>query len=172
MTMETLNVAVEVWPIAADEHGIWLTSGSDAWRSPPIPASSEPHFEVELLIAANDQPQPALVHSSSWRPDGPHVVLTYVAVFETDGLVLDRWPGALPVSADLLPAVGNPPPHGAAEVPIPRYVDVLHHALRHLAWLQRTDDSARAALTGHWETHLDRMRPALSGMYGDSTLNI
>ena len=165
MTMETLNVVVECWPVAADEHGIWLVSGSDAWRSPPIPASSEPHFEVELLIAANDQPQPALVHSSSWRPDGPHVVLTYVAVFETVGLVLDRWPGALPVSADLLPAVGKPYQHGAAEVPVPRYIDVLHHALRHLTFLTQTDATARAALTGYWAEHLAQLQPALSGMY-------
>jgi hypothetical protein len=172
MTMEHMGCVLECWPVAADEHGIWLTSGPDAWRSPRIPADSEPHWELGILLASYDHHNPVLVHSTSWRTDGAHIVLTYVAVFETDGLVLDRWPGALPVSADLLPAVGNPPPHGAAEVPVPRYVDVLHHALRHLAWLQRTDDSARAALTGHWENHLEQLRPALAGMYGDSTLNI
>lgn len=165
MSMENMNVVVEVFPCAADEHGIWLISGPDAWRSAPIPSDSEPHFEVGLLLASNDQQQPALIHSTSWRPDGPTIVLTYVAVFETVGLILDRWPGALPVSADLLPAVGKPYQHGAAEVPVPRYIDVLHHALRHLTFLTQTDATARAALTGYWAEHLAQLEPALSGMY-------
>ena len=167
MTMEKMGCAIECWPVAADVHGIWLVSGGDAWRSPPVPADSEPHFDLELLIASQDGHRPSLLHSTSWRPDGPAIVLTYIAVFPCDGLVLDDWPGALPVSADLLPTVGNPPPHGAAEVPVPRYIDVLHHALRHLTFLTQTDATARAELTGHWATHLARLAPALSGMYQD-----
>lgn len=167
MTMENMNVVIECWPVAADEHGIWLVSGADAWRSPPIPADSEPHFEVELLIAGHDQQHPSLLHSTSWRPDGPTIVLTYIAVQPCAGLVRELWPGALPVSADLLPAVGNPPPHAAAEVPVPRYIDVLHHALRHLTFLTQTDATARAELTGPWATHLAHLTPSLAGMYGD-----
>jgi hypothetical protein len=165
MTMEKMTVVVEVWPVAADEHGIWLLSGSDAWRSPAIPADSEPHFEVELLIAEHDMGRPVLLHSTSWRPDGPAVVLTYMAVFDNPGPVLSRWSAALPVSADLLPAVGNPPPHGPTEVPLPRYIDVLHHGLRHLVFLLDTDSSARAPLSGPWVVWLEQMRPALAGMY-------
>lgn len=165
MTMENMNVICEVWPVSADEHGIWLVSGGDAWRSPAIPADSEPHFEVELLLASHGADQPSLLHSTSWRPDGPTIVLTYMAVLDSPGLVLSRWPTARPVSADLLPAVGNPAPHGPVEVPVPRYVDVLHHGLRHLRFLADTDASARTALTGHWVTWLEQMRPALAGMY-------
>ncbi|MGH3985711.1 MAG: hypothetical protein ACRDTZ_00130 [Pseudonocardiaceae bacterium] len=165
MSMGTMNVVVEIWAVAADEHGIWLVSGRDAWRSAPIPSDSEPHFEVETILLGHDLPSPVLLHSTSWRPDGPHIVLTYVAVIPVTDLVRGRWPTALPVSADLLPVVGPPPAHGAAEVPVPRYVDVLHHGLRHLTLLRATDTTAREALGGHWATHLDRLEPALAGMY-------
>jgi hypothetical protein len=165
MTMENMNVRVECWVCAADSEAIWLLSDGDAWRSPPVPASSDPHFEVELLLAGHETERPVLIHSTSWRPDGPTIMLTYVAVLACEGLVLDKWPAAQPVSADLLPAVGKPYTHGAAEVPVPRYIDVLHHALRHLTYLVGTDATARAALVGHWTSHLAQLEPAVSGMY-------
>ncbi len=162
---ETMGVVVEVWPLAADQHGVWLLSGAEPWRSAPIAADSEPHFELEMTLAERGVHTPTLLHSTSWRPEGPHIVLTYVAVLDLPGLARTSWTGALPVSEELLPTVGNPPPHGAAEVPVPRHVDVLHHALRHLRFLLDTDTSARQALAGYWPAHLDRMAPALAGMY-------
>ncbi len=170
MMSEHMGAVVEVWPVAADEIGIWLASGGDAWRSPRIPADSEPHFEVESLLLAQGMGGATLLHSTSWRADGPTIVLTYIAVLPVDGLVRERWTGALPVSEDLLPTVGNPPPHGAAEIPIPRYVDVLHHGLRHLRFLLDTDATARQALTGHWVEHLTRLSPVLAGMYEAETI--
>jgi hypothetical protein len=164
VSMESMNVVVEVWACAADELGIWLV-GDDAWRSAPIASDGEPHFEVELLLAGRGAVSPVLLHSTSWRPDGPTVVLTYVAVLPCAGLVLDEWPTAQPVSVDLLPAVGKPYAHGAAEVPVPRYIDVLHHALRHLTYVVGTDATAREALAGHWMCHLATLRPTLAGMY-------
>lgn len=167
MLSEHMGVRLEIWALAADKFGIWLLSGPDAWRSPRIPADSQPHFELETTLLEHGMPAPALVHSTSWRHDDPHVILTYVATFPVDDLVRDVWPDALPVSPKLLPAVGNPPPHGAAEPPTVRYLDVLHHGVRHLAYLRGTDASARDALSGHWVTHLERLEPALAGMYGD-----
>lgn len=163
--MESRSVVVEVWSISADACGIWLVSGGDAWRSAAIPADSEPHFEVELLLAGHDAASPVCLHSTSWRPDGPTVVLTYIAALVNSGVVLSQWPAALPVSADLLPVVGKPHPHGATEVPLPRYIDVLHHALHHLAYLVRTDGTVRAALPGYWAEHLADLESALAGMY-------
>lgn len=166
MTMEKMGCSVECWPLAADEHGIWLISGGDAWRSPPIPADSEPHFEIELLIASHESDRPELVHSTSWRADGPAIVLTYIATFSTLGRLVPKcWPSAAPVPADLLRAVGKPFSHGAAEVPVPRYIDVLLHGIRHLRFLRDTDATARSVLTGHWAEHLAQLEPALSGMY-------
>lgn len=161
---ETMGVVVELWPLAADELGIWMLA-SDARRSAPVLADSDPHFELEMMLTEQGVGIPALIHSTSWRPDGPHIVLTYVAVVSCDGLVRDDHPDAMPVSPELLPMVGNPLPHGATEVPLPRYVDVLHHALQHLAWLMDYNAEARDVLTGHWRQHLSVMSPALAGMY-------
>ena len=33
---ELMTVTVEVWPVSADEAGIWLVSGGDAWRFGPV----------------------------------------------------------------------------------------------------------------------------------------
>lgn len=164
MMSEHLGVRVEVWPLAADELGIWLLSG-DPWCTPRVPADSEPHAELELLLLEHGMPRPLLLHSTSWRPEGAAIVLTYAVVIPVTDLVRGQWPEALPVSTDLLPAVGNPPAHGAADIPVPRHVDVLHHGLRHLTMLMQTDASARDVLTDHWATHLAQLEPALAGMY-------
>lgn len=163
--MEHLGVVVEVWPLAADEIGIWLTSGRDALRSDRIPADSEPHDEVRYVLARDGVPSPLLLHSTSWRMDGPHLVVTYTAVLPCEGLVRSRFPKAPPLSPELPDAVGRPFPHDAADAPIPRYCDVLLHGVRHLRFLRDTDASAREALTGLWSEHLDGFESALAGMY-------
>jgi len=164
---EPMTTRVEVWPVAADEAGIWLLSGADAWRpNLPVPADSEPHAEVELTLAQNGAGEGvALLHSTSWRVDGPTVVLTYVAAIRPRGLVLDAWPDAKPVSLELAEAIGPATPHGPAEVPTPSYAHVLLHALRHLAFLRDTDATSRQAFDRNWLRHLDRLNPALAGMY-------
>lgn len=166
---EPMTVRVEVWPVAADSAGIWLVSGDDAWRDTlPVAADSEPHAEAKLLIGGHGAGgDDVLLHSTSWRPDGGSVVLTYVAVLRRPGLVLDNWPDARPVGCELATAVGKPPAHAAAGVPVPRYVDVLLHALRHLRMLRDTDAVARNALDATWQRHLDDLAPALAGMYED-----
>lgn len=166
---EPMAAHVEVWPLAADRHGIWLLSGGDAWRDGPVPADSDPLFEAEMLVHHHDPAMHlGLLHSTSWRPDGPLVILTWVGIAETDGLVVDRWPDALPVTAELYDKVGRPFTHAANEPPTPRDIDVLMHAIRHLRFLRDTDKSARDAMTPAWLDHLAAWEPALSGMYSES----
>ncbi len=170
MTMANdMPVRVEVWPLAADDLGIWLISGGDAWRSGNIPSDTEPHAEAELLIAGHLGDQaPELLHSTSWRTDGQAVILTYAATFEPVGeFVRDTWPDSAPISPAMAELVGRPITHGAAEPPTPRYVDVLLHAIRHLRFLKDTDESARQAMTPTWRKHLASWEPALSGLYSD-----
>ena len=168
---EPMNVTVEVWPVAADEAGIWLVSGGDAWRYGPVPADGDVHFEVETLLRGHgvDLADVTVIHSTSWRPTGPTVVLTYMAVVRTGGYALERWPDSAPVTATLPAAVGKAPPHGAAEVPVPRVVDVLLHGLRHLKFLAGPDGDAEtaAALDGNWLRHLAPLRPALATMFSE-----
>jgi hypothetical protein len=165
--MEAMAAWVEVWPIAADQMGLWLLSGTDAWRPTlPVDAASEPHAEIELELAGH-RAHADLLHSTSWRVDGPRVILTYVAVVGCPGLVRETWPDATPISVVLPDAVGHPPTHAATDPPAPRYIDVLLHSIRHLRLLVDLDATARATILGSalWREHLARFEPALAGMY-------
>jgi hypothetical protein len=180
---EYMTVAVEVWPLAADETAIWLLSDGDAWRLGPIWADSDVHYEVQWLLFQHDidpdsalfvevpAPRPAagVIHSTSWRPDGATIVLTYMAVVKADGYVLETWPHAAPVTSALPAAIGKAPPHGAADVPIPRVADVLLHGIRHLRFLatEEGDAETAAALDANWLRHLAPLRPALAQMFSE-----
>lgn len=167
--LEKMGVTVEVWPLAADEAGIWLASGGDALRWGPVPADGDVHFEAETLLRGFgvDLADVAVIHSTSWRPDGPAIVLTYMAVIKVGGYVLETWPDAAPVTAALPAAVGKAPPHGAADVPLPRVVDVLLHGLRHLRFLMDHDAETGAALDRNWRRHLRSLEPALAAMFSE-----
>jgi hypothetical protein len=167
--LEPMTVRVEVWPVAADRIGLWLISGDDAWRSDAVMADGDVHFEVEMLLHEHgiSDTDIAALHSTSWRPDGPAVVLTYMAVVKAEDVVLVRWPHARPVTAELTEAAGKPPTHAATEPPVPRYLDVLYHGLRHLHHLAIHDATNAAAMGKLWRDHLEPFEPALSGMYSD-----
>lgn len=163
-----MTVTVEVWPVAADETGIWLLSPDGPWLSPPVMADSEPHeaVELELIQHTVSLGDVAVLHSTSWRAEGTAAVLTYVAVVRCPGLVRESWPDARPVSLGLAEHVGRPPTHAPVEPPAPRYVDVLIHAIRHLRFLLTTDATVAAALTEDWGVHLAQFEPAIAKMYG------
>jgi hypothetical protein len=173
---------VEVWPVAADQLGIWLTSGTDAWEAGPVPADSEPYLVVRGLLQGHGQDNRCqLLHSTSWRtehgPGGSRNVLTYVAVLGPvyadgdDALALDVWPDAQPLHLKLHRHAGDPAPHAPADRPVPRKVDVLLHAVRHLKFLAETDAGGRAVLGyGWWPEHLATWTPTLAGLYRQTLL--
>jgi len=164
---ENMPVTVEIWPVAADELGIWLVSGGDAWRTAPVPSDSGPHFEAQLELFGHGISRHAvtLMHSTSWRADGPRLILTYMVVIRADDLVRGMWRDALPVTAQAAEMVGPARVHAAAAAPEPSYWHVLMHGLRHLKFLTETDDTAQAALGEVWARHLAPFAPALAGMY-------
>jgi len=169
--LEKMGITIEVWPAAADNAGIGLLSGQDAWRYGPVLADSDVHYEVEFLLRGCGvrEQDVAVIHSTSWRPDGPAVVLTYMAVINVAGYVRETWPDAVPITPALSAAVGNAPPHGAAEVPVPRLVDVPLHGLRHLRFLATYEGDAEtaAALDANWRRHLAPLRPAMAMMFSE-----
>lgn len=168
MAMENMPVRVEIWPVAADKAGVWLVSGEDAWRSPNIGSDSEPHAEVEFILGQHDVIDKAsLLHSTSWRVDGPALIVTYMVVVKVSGLIRDSWSQALPVSLDLAKAVGKPPTHSPLDPPTPRHIDVLIHGLRHLRFLLDTDVTNASALDENWRRHLSVLEPALATMYDE-----
>jgi hypothetical protein len=166
--IEPMTVRLEIWPVAADARGIWLLSGMHPWEPPlPVMADCEPHSDVELTLSAHGvRDDTVLIHSTSWRVDGPCVRLTYVAVIRPVGPISELWPDARPVTADVAYAAGRPAVHGATEPPMPRRIDVLLHAIRHLWFLLDSDASASAALIEPWPSHLFALEPALAGLYG------
>lgn len=165
--MENMNVRTEIWPIAADSVGLWLISGDDALRPRlPIGSADDIHFEVENMLAeAGMLGHTTLIHSTSWRPEGPSMTVTYIAVVQTADMVIHTWPNAKPISLALAEAVGKPPVHGATEVPVPRHIDVLLHAIRHLRFLLETDDESAKGITLPIRRHIEKLQPALAGMY-------
>ena len=168
---------VEVWPVAADEVGVWLLSGIDPWRPTlPVMADSEPHGEVEMELAGHCAAGAAgnraleaavMLHSTSWRVSGPRLILTYMAVIQCQDLVRTEWPDALPISLAVTDAVGKPFTHAPADAPTPRDIDVLMHGIRHLKFLAETDATNGAALDANWRRHLEHLKPALAGMYDE-----
>jgi hypothetical protein len=163
-----MPVIAEVWPVAADEAGVWLVSGPGAWTSDlPIQSDSDPHGEVELMLASRGAAfDTVLLHSTSWRTDVPRLVLTYMAVLNAGAAVRARWPQALPVSLEFADTV-RPAPHAPTESPVVAEDAVLLHGLRHLAFLLETDVTSAGALDENWRRHLAGLRPALAGMYSE-----
>lgn len=173
MGLEYMQVRPEVWPLAADRMGIWLLSGAQQWKPlGPVYSDGSVHADVEGILTTNGvdiDPELLLVlHSPSWRSDGYAVILSYVAVVAVQGdFVRSQWPGAEPVSPLLPAAVGQPLKHGPVDPPIVRDVDVLLHALRHLAFLRLYDSTSAAVLerNRYWSAALDTLQPALAGLY-------
>jgi hypothetical protein len=165
--LEPMTVRVEVWPVAADEIGLWLVSGEDALRSDNVMADGDLHYEVEYLLGGLGITQTNALHSTSWRPQDTAVILTYMAAFEVRGYARDIWPDAMPIMPSLAESVGKPKTHGPTEPPVPRWIDVLFHGLRHLHYLMDTDATHAAALGETWRRYLEPFRPVLAGLYTD-----
>jgi hypothetical protein len=163
-----IHVTAEVWATAADTAGIWLLG---RWPTLPITQDSDPHTAAELeLITHGAFAETKLMHSTSWRSDGPAMVTTYLAVIDCPGPVREHWPEALPVSLALAELVGRPRTHGPLEPPMPSQWNVLLHALRHLRFLSDLDSigydtSVARALPDGWQAHLREFTPAIARMY-------
>lgn len=192
---------VEVVPLAADPVGIHLLSGQRLLRAatPLVEGGGDSFAESRLLLTGPvrirlnpedpdgpvvetgalgvDDDDLAVLHGTSRteytsdREVGSQIRSTFVAVVRCDGLVGQRWPGAWLLSPQMVRAM-PPEPHGAAEAPTGRDLDVVHHAVRHLALLMIYDAGAAAALGGPdswWGRHLAGLTPSLTRMYSYGT---
>lgn len=115
------------------------------------PADQQPG-EIVVTAARRYGLVPLLVHSTSWRLDGPRVVLTYVVAVQSPSEPNENLADELVTRADLArgDAMGPPLEIGVAQV--------LEHAFRHLSWLVKDDAAVRDALP-EWVAFLDTYEP-------------
>lgn len=71
-------------------------SRDDAWRSSPVMADDKPYSEVEYALSQHNlnNEQAVLLRSTSWRVDGPIILLAYIAVIRVTDLDRATWPSA------------------------------------------------------------------------------
>lgn len=175
---------VHVFPFTANDLAIYLLPGLAApWRSDFVRADSTVHYAMEYTLRENgvylgpdgqdeDRGDLLVSHSSSWHDGRDGRVDVYFAVIDAGDTVIDRWPDALPIVADLRGVIGLPPSHGATDAPAVRRLDPGIHSLRHLRALEDPtlgnpffDATIAAKLDANWHRHLAELAPALSGLY-------
>ena len=169
--LEPMTVRPELYVLAADQVAIWSLTRSPL-TGDAVPADSTIEHEVRATLL-RDLRQVAsdviLVHGTSWRQEGPSLILTHAMVVARPtrhAFALDMSEGAAPVGAPLLDAFGPPAPHPADAYPdVIRAADVLQHVLRHLAFLIDTDARSARALGRDWARHLRPLRPELARLY-------
>jgi hypothetical protein len=145
---------LEILPVIVTAGSIRSLRPPDAasWQVACPPGDDPGPVVVEALRARGLRP--SVVHSTSWRHQDGRLVLTYLVVLATG----ERAAGGL-VSLPVRP--GPLARGGAITAPAGLDVDqVLHHALRHLAWLQREDPAVAAELDVAWAAALAGHRPA------------
>ena len=103
------------------------------------PAGARPE-EVATQAIEGLGLEPVVLHSTSWRHAGAEVVLTYLAVVSPDAGPPSSWESTPVAHAELARGDATRPP-SAIDV-----LQVLEHALRHLAWLVRDDPAIASAL--------------------------
>jgi hypothetical protein len=103
------------------------------------PAGARPE-EVAARALEGLGLEPVVLHSTSWRHAGAEVVLTYLAVVSPGAGPPPSWDSAPVAHAELARGDATTPP------PAIGVLQVLEHALRHLAWLVRDDPAIAGAL--------------------------
>lgn len=102
----------------------------------------------------------SVLHSTSWRYESEHLVLSYLAVLQPLAPLVSAPPGFVlqPVDtrADRAGRTSDP-----AAIPV---MDVLTHGLRHLAMLRVSDATVAKTLAGCWHELLAGWDPLPAGL--------
>jgi hypothetical protein len=126
------------------------------------PAGARPE-EVAARALAGLGLEPIVLHSTSWRHAGAEVVLTYLAVVSPDASPPPSWEIAPVAHVELARGEATAPP------PAIGVLQILEHALRHLAWLVR-DDPAIARVLPDWQEILAEYVPEPFRAFGGPPL--
>ena len=136
-------------PVQAEVFVVWLNGdeleltgpcGAAPWLI-ELEATDHPVETVARLVRENVG-EPLLVHSTSWRHDGDAVILSFIAVIDARS-VGTMESGRIP-RADLARSAATAAPSTIDDL------QVIEHALRHLAWLAVDDPVVSAELSPRW----------------------
>lgn len=139
-------VRAEIFVVWLNDDGLELTGpcGAAPWLI-ELEATDHPVETVDRLVRENVG-EPMLVHSTSWRHDGDAVILSFLVAID------DKAVGSMESSriprAELARSAPTAAPTTIADV------QVIEHALRHLAWLAVDDPVVSAELPPRWRTAL------------------
>jgi hypothetical protein len=143
---------MEVLPLCLVDGAVEMVTLGDLAIEVGWHASSHPS-EVACDVAREFGLEPVVAHSTSWRHDPGKLIVSYAVVVEP--------PKEL---APMLHSrrVGREELARGSAVRAPKAIgveQVVEHALRHLAWLQRDDAEIRRALPGGWTEALRAYPP-------------
>ena len=136
-------------PVRAEVFVVWL-NGSGLELTGPCGAApwiieigpTEHPVEVVDRMVRDTVGPPRLVHSTSWRRDRDAVILSFVAVIDSE---LVNGMDSAPIGrADLARSQATAAPRDIA------HEQVVEHGLRHLAWLAQDDPVVAAELPSGW----------------------
>lgn len=137
---------------------IWLNVDRLELTGPDGPApwiiqladAEHPVAAVEDIVTGLVGP-PLLVHSTSWRREGPAVILSFVVVIGPDQV---GSMSSTPIERAQLAR------SGATRAPASiGHAQVLEHGIRHLAWLVKDDETVAHVLRGPWPDALSAYVP-------------
>jgi hypothetical protein len=140
-------------PVRAEIFLVWLNGDRLELTGPdgPVPwivqldDVEHPVGAVERIVKGLVG-EPLLVHSTSWRREGPAVLLSFVAVIGPEQVL------AMPTEpirrSDLARSEATSAPATIA------HTQVLEHGLRHLAWLAEDDEVVAGRLSTAWRQAL------------------
>ena len=142
-----------IGPVRADVFMVWINGDRIEITGPDGPGpwvlqledTEHPVESVERTIRGLVGP-PLLVHSTSWRREGTSVVLSFLVVIGPDQV--GAMASAAAERADLARSDATRAPEAIGNL------QVLEHALRHLAWLAKDDPVVAERLSNDWKRAL------------------
>lgn len=139
-------VLVEVFVLCIRAGAIELTGpcGAAPWYIEK--AAGEHPVDVVRRLVVDAIGEPDLVHSTSWRQSDDGVILSVFVV--VDPVLVEAMASAPVGRSALARSAATTAPATIATV------QVLEHAIRHLAWLARDDEAVQAKLSAEWRSAL------------------
>lgn len=150
---ERAQPLVEVLPVQLRDRSVWWFRPRDepSWQlgsDETIHPGDVAMYRLEEVGAS-----PIIVHSTSWRFEGEHLLLTYVAVLPEGEVLPAPFVASEIERVDLARGSATAAP-GRIDV-----APVVEHAMRHLSWLVVDDPVVRSSLPDPWPEVLDGFEP-------------